>query len=243
MNSSDKLIALVTGANKGIGLETVRQLAERGYIVYLACRDPRLGEQARKELDMPQADIRVVQLDVTAPATLVSCFNTLQEAEGRLDVLVNNAGVQLERLAPTECTEEALRQTYEVNVFGPVLLTQRLMPLLRAGARRTIVNVSSELGSLSLHSYPDFAFHRVNLFAYNSSKAALNAFTVLLAKELLAEGFKVNSVNPGYTKTGLNQFNGTRSVAQAAEVIVHYATLDASGPTGGFFMEGGPVPW
>jgi len=243
MHSDRKQVALVSGGNKGIGRETVRGLAERGYIVYMGSRDAAGGERAKEELALPASDIRVVPLDVTDADTVAGAAELLREQVGRLDILVNNAGVQLERAAPTKCDPQTLRQTYEVNVFGTVSLTQAMMPLLRNGDAKVIVNVSSELGSLALHSEPDFRYGKANLFAYNSSKAALNALTVLLAKELKEEGFKVNSVDPGYTSTALNQFNGAGSAQQAAQIVVRYATLGADGPTGGFFTEGGTLPW
>jgi len=238
---STKPIALVTGANKGIGKEVVRGLAARGYIVYLGARDADRGAKAKAEIDGPGLDIRVAQLDVTDSASISRVAGTLTEEVGRLDVLINNAGVSFERLPPSQCDVQALRNTYEVNVFGPVALTQALLPLLRVGQERVIVNLSSELGSLALLGYPDFQFAQVNAFAYNSSKTAINAFTVLLAKELRGEGFRVNSVNPGFTATDLNQFRGKGKVEEAAAVVLRYATLDASGPPGGYFTQGGSL--
>lgn len=238
-----KTVALVTGANKGIGKETVRVLAAKGWTVYLGSREEGRGEAAKAELGVPDADVRVLALDVTDDASVAAAVRRVTSETGRLDVLVNNAGIGVDMDPVTQTTIAAMMQTYEVNLYGPIRLTQALLPLLRAGQHKTIVNVSSELGSLGLHGFPDSPYDKVVPFAYNSSKTALNAFTVLLAKELRAEGFKVNSVSPGYTATDLNAFSGPRTVQQAAAVIAAYAMLDRTGATGGFFTEGGSVPW
>ncbi|TWC31097.1 NADP-dependent 3-hydroxy acid dehydrogenase YdfG [Pseudomonas sp. SJZ079] len=240
VSGAQQPVALVTGGNKGIGKAVVARLAEHGYLVYLASRDLARGESAAATL---QGEIIPIQLDVTDPASLSRAVELIQKRSGKLDVLVNNAGLSVGNAPPSGCDLQELRATYEVNLFGVVAVTQALLPLLRAGERKTIVNLSSELGSLALHSYPDFPYDKVNLLAYNSSKTALNAFTVLLAKELRDEGFRVNSVNPGFTATDLNAFTGQRSVEQAAAVVVQYATLGPDGPTAGFFTEGGSLPW
>ncbi|MGE7993986.1 SDR family oxidoreductase [Pseudomonas sp. NPDC089554] len=243
MKTHSQPVALVTGANKGIGLAITRQLAARGYTVYLASRDEQRGAEAKASIEQPGLDIRPISLDVTNEHSIRAAVARLEGEVGSLDVLVNNAGVAGPLLRASQCDAQGLRDVYEANVIGPVSVTQALLALLRAGERRTIVNVSSELGSLTLHSYPDFPFASFDLLAYCSSKTALNAFTVLLARELQEENFKVNAVNPGFTATDLNGFTGTRTVDQAAQVVVKYATLDASGPTGGFFTEGGTLPW
>lgn len=237
MKTDAQPVALVTGANKGIGLAITQQLAARGYIVYLASRDEQRGAEAKASIERLGLDVRPIRLDVTDADSIATAAGRLQDEVGSLDVLVNNAGIAGQPLPPSQCDAQTLREVYEANVIGPVSVTRRLLPLLRAGHRRTIVNVSSELGSLTLHSYPDFPFAPVNLLAYCSSKTALNAFTVLLAKELQGENFRVNAVNPGFTATDLNGFTGKRSVERAAEIVAKYATLDASGPTGGFFTE------
>ncbi|MFL9877655.1 SDR family oxidoreductase [Herbaspirillum rhizosphaerae] len=240
-----KRIALVTGANKGIGKETVKQLAQLGYTVYLGSRDKQRGLDAQEELRATSTttDVRWLSLDVTDEESIHNAAKTIEQEVGRLDVLVNNAGISIEKLAPSKATVSMMRKTFESNVFGPVALTQALLPLLRASRHRAIVNVSSELGSLTLQGYPDFRYGGTNMMAYMSSKTALNAFTVLLAKELKDEGFRINSINPGFTATDLNAFRGTGSVSDAAAVVVKYATLDRDGPTGGFFMLNGQVPW
>lgn len=243
MNLDLQTVALVTGGNKGIGLAITRHLAEQGYAVYLGSRDERRGAEAKAEIDRPGLDIRPIQLDVTDGVSIAAAAARLENEVGALDVLINNAGVAGPETPPSQCDAQAMRDTFETNLFGAVSVTRLLLPLLRAGQKRTIVNVSSELASLALHGYPDFSFASVNQLAYCSSKTALNAFTVLLAKELRSEGFKINSVNPGFTATELNGFTGARSVEQAAKAVIEHATLDASGPTGGFFTEGGVLPW
>lgn len=243
MKPDSQPVALVTGANKGIGLAITQQLAARGYIVYLGSRDKQRGLEAKASIEHPGLDIRVIQLDVTDADSIASAASRLRDEVGSLDVLINNAGVAGQPIPPSQCDAQVLRDVYETNVFGPVSITRTLLPLLRLGQRRTIVNVSSELASLTLHNYPDFLFAPVNLLAYCSSKTALNAFTVLLAKELRNEDFKINAVNPGFTATDLNGFTGNGSVEKAARTVVKYAILDSTGPTGEFFTEGGVVPW
>jgi NAD(P)-dependent dehydrogenase (short-subunit alcohol dehydrogenase family) len=243
MKADTQPVALVTGANKGIGLAVTQQLAMHGYIVYLASRDELRGAEAKASIERPGLDIRPIRLDVTDVDSIEAAAIRLKNEVGSLDVLVNNAGIVGQPLPPSQSNAQALRDVYETNVIGPVSVTRLLLPLLRVGQKRTIVNVSSELGSLTLHSYPDFPFASVDLLAYCSSKTALNAFTVMLAKELRDEDFKVNSVNPGFTATDLNGFTGERSVELAAKIVVKYATLDVSGPTGGFFTDGGVMPW
>lgn len=233
-------IALVTGANKGIGLALVKQLAEAEWTVYLGSRDVERGQQARKTLDAA-LDIRVVALEVTDAPSLAAAAAQIARGSGHLDVLVNNAGIGVELSPPSTASLDALRQTYETNVFGPVMVTQAMLPLLRTGALKRIVNVSSELGSATLHGDPNFKYAMVNGLAYCSSKTALNAFTVLLSKELYAEGFAVNAVNPGYTATDLNGHRGALTADQAAATIAHVAMSSLG--TGSFFTEGGRLPW
>ncbi|PLR36259.1 short-chain dehydrogenase [Chimaeribacter californicus] len=234
--------ALVTGANKGIGKEIARQLAQQGYHVFLGCRDAERGREAQADLESA-GKVEFVALDVTDSASIAAAAAQVEARAGWLDLLVNNAGIALDAAPPSQVKPEDIRATYEVNVLGPVMVTQAFLPLLRQGEQKNIINVSSELGSLNLHSYPDFAYHGVNIFSYNSSKTALNAFTVLLAKELKPEGIRVNAVNPGYTATDLNQHSGPLPPEEAAAAIVHYAVQGADGPTGGFFVRDGQVPW
>lgn len=234
---------LVTGGNQGIGLEAVKQLAARGHSVWLASRDIAKGQAAADALGFAEATVRVVALDVTDEASIAAAAVRIEREAGALDVLVNNAGILGQRQLPSVATAAAMREVYETNVFGVVEVTRAMLPLLRQGRARTIVNVSSDQGSLALHGYPRYEYAAYYALPYCSSKAALNAFTVLLAKDLRPEGFKVNAVNPGFTKTAFNAFNGTGDPAEAAEVVVRYALLDATGPTGGYFAEGGTLPW
>lgn len=236
-------IALVTGANKGIGKETARRLASDGYVVYLGARDAARGQAAAAELSVDGADVRFVELDVTRPETLRRAAERINGEAGRLDVLVNNAAVALEMAPASTADLDNVRATYEVNVMGPLAVTQALLPLLRAGSGRVIVNVSSELASVGSFADPAWEFSAVNAFGYSSSKTALNAFTVSLAKELAPEGFRVNAVDPGYTATDMNGNSGYLTVRDAASTITRYATLGPDGPNGGFFKETGPLPW
>ncbi|KPC49578.1 SDR family oxidoreductase [Amantichitinum ursilacus] len=242
MTSAQRTV-LISGANKGIGLETARQLAAEGYRVYVGTRDLANGQAAIESLHLPDADLRAIQLDVTDAASVAAAAAQIDAEVGQLDVLINNAGIAIDLAPPSQVGLDKMRQTYDVNVYGPITLTQAMLPLLRKAQTRVVVNLSSELGSTTLHGYPDFAYYGVNLAAYNMSKAALNMYTVLLAKELRDEGFHINAINPGYTATDLNNHQGTRSVQQAAAVVVKYATLDKSGPNGGFYTDGGAMPW
>ncbi|MDL2410537.1 SDR family oxidoreductase [Rhizobium calliandrae] len=240
---SEKQIALVTGANKGIGRVVVKGLAELGYTVYLGSRSEQLGHEAKEAIGRSELDIRVIQLDVTSPVSIAAAVSRIDKEIGHLDTLVNNAGINPNLLPASKCDKQTLLETYDVNLFGPIMVTQLMLPLLRAGRGKTIANISSDLGSLSLHSYPEFPYAAADMLAYCSSKSALNAFTVLLAKELRGEGFKINAVNPGFTATDLNAFTGSRTPEEAAKVIVQYASLGEDGPTGGYFAEGGTLPW
>jgi len=243
MSDATKKIALVTGANKGIGKETARQLAELGYTVYIGARDAARGQAAAEELSAAGGDVRFVRLDVTEPETLRSAVEQVTAEAGRLDALVNNAGIAADQAPPSTADLDAARATFEVNFFGPVAVAQAFLPLLRAGSEKVIVNVSSELGSITLNGDPAAQFADVNILGYNSSKSALNAFTVMLAKELAPEGFRVNAVDPGFTATDMNGHAGPLSPEDAARIVVRNATLDADGPTGAFFTEGGTLPW
>jgi NAD(P)-dependent dehydrogenase (short-subunit alcohol dehydrogenase family) len=237
-------IALVTGANKGIGREIARQLVLRGMTVLVGARDPKRGAEAELGLRAERkGDARAVRLDLTDADTIDSATDFVGREYGRLDVLVNNAGIAIDDGPPSQVSPERLRQTFETNLFGTVAVTQAMLPLLRRSDAGRIVNMSSGLGSLTLHRDPDWEHYSVKILAYNASKTALNAFTVHLAHELRDTPIKVNSADPGYVATDLNHHSGRRTVKQGAAIAVRLATLESNGPTGGFFDEEGAVPW
>ncbi len=236
---STRKTALITGANKGIGREIARQLGHKGYSVWLGCRDAGRGEKAAAELRKEGLDAHVLALDVTSDASVKAAAVTYGKTSDTLDVLVNNAGVATGGYAPpSEASLDDMRALYEVNVFGPVRVTQAFAPFLRKAGQGRIVMMSSSLGSIGEQLDMTSATYGVNLLGYNSSKSALNMITVSFAKELAAHGIKVNAANPGYVATDLNDNQGYRTVAQGAAIAVHLATLGPMGPTAGFFNDG-----
>jgi NAD(P)-dependent dehydrogenase (short-subunit alcohol dehydrogenase family) len=229
---------LITGANKGLGLETARQLIAAGHTVYIGSRDTERGRRAAEQLGA-----RAVQLDVTDETSVHAAAKTI-EANGGLDVLVNNAAVE-ERSAdngvigPAELTADVMRKTFDTNVFGTVRVTNAFLPLLQRSATPVVVNVSSGLGSLTL-----FAPAPADIYpgvAYPASKAAINMITVQYAKAF--PNLRINAVDPGFTKTDLNGNTGTQTVEQGAEIIVQMAQVNSDGPTGRFFNAEGSLPW
>ncbi|WP_053175046.1 SDR family oxidoreductase [Nonomuraea sp. SBT364] len=232
--------ALITGANKGIGFEIARLLAARGVTAVVGARDEERGRAAAAELGQPY-----VRLDVTDESSVQAAAKWIGEEYGALDILVNNAGMTIwqEDPRPSATTADIMRQTYEVNVFGVVTVTNAMLPLLRRAPSARIVNMSSELGSLHLALDPDSPFWPHNFMAYNSSKSALNMVTAAYAKELWDTPIKVNAANPGYCATDLNGHSGHRTAEQGAAIAVRLATLDADGPTGTYQQDDGPVPW
>jgi NAD(P)-dependent dehydrogenase (short-subunit alcohol dehydrogenase family) len=247
MTTTSQQIALITGANKGLGRETARRLAAAGMTVLVGARDAGRGQAAAAELAADGADVRFLQLDVTDADSVKSAAAWIEETFGHLDVLVNNAGISVENRAPvTEVSADQMRRTYETNVFGVVTVTNTLLPLLRRAGGARIVNVSSMLGSLSMAADPQGPFSAwpgAFLLAYNSSKTALNALTVIWASALREEGIKVNSADPGYVATDLNHHSGNSTVEQGAQIIVTLATLAGDGPTGTFQAAGSARPW
>ncbi|ANH82752.1 neomenthol dehydrogenase [Niabella ginsenosidivorans] len=236
--------AFITGANKGIGFETARQLAQLGYFVYIGSRDPSKGSEAAEKLKAAGCtNVDCIKIDVTDSHSIQSAVKKLERKIPCLDVLINNAGIagtQPQNISA--CKTKLLREVFETNFFGAVQTTQQFIGLLKKAAAPRIVNVSSQLGSLTVQSSSQNPNYRV-YDAYSCSKTALNAFTVLLAKEFQGTHFKINSVAPGYTATDLNQFRGTQTPAQAAQVIVKYATSDNDRPTGGYFKKEGELAW
>jgi NAD(P)-dependent dehydrogenase (short-subunit alcohol dehydrogenase family) len=247
----EKPVALVTGANKGIGLQIAKDLAAQGFTVLVGSRNLKGGETAAKSVG---ADARALQLDVTNQASISSAAERIRKELGRLDVLVNNAGIShagkpgrsLQEMVksgrPSVASLDEVRTVFETNVFGVIAVTQAMLPLLREAPAARIVNVSSSTGSLAMNSDP--ANPRRAMFgAYSWSKTALNAITIAFASDLESAGIKVNAACPGFTATDLNNFEGTRTVQQAAREPVRLALLDANGPTGTYSNDDGPVPW
>ena len=229
-------IALVTGANKGIGFETARQLGARDMTVLVAARDTERGREAERALRAVGADARFVQLDVTDAKSIQLAAEWIEATCGRLDVLVNNAGtasVTRRGFPPSQSSLEDMRAVYEINVFGVVAVTNALLPLLSRAPAARIVNVSSEVGSITAESDPAHPLSQMPASVpYPSSKAALNMVTVMYAKELRDTPIKVNAANPGYTATDFNNHSGFRSAAEGAEPSVYLATLPDDGPNG-----------
>ncbi|HLQ29052.1 MAG TPA: SDR family oxidoreductase [Ktedonobacteraceae bacterium] len=241
-----KKVALITGANKGIGFETARQLGEQGVIVLAGARDRTRGDEAARALQAEGIEASAVHLDVTDQATIEAAASYIDETYGRLDIVVNNAGISLPegRVVPSVLNIEVFRKMYDTNVFGVFAVTKAMLPLLRRSEAGRIVNMASSMGSLSLNSNPDSVYAQMPpLLGYNSSKTAVNAITVFFANELRNTSIKVNSADPGYCATDLNNHSGWRTPQQGAQVVVRLATLPADGPTGGFFDENGAVPW
>ena len=250
MVNEHRKVALVTGANKGIGRATAEQLAGLGMTVLIGARDPRLGARAAEEIGEAA---HAVTLDVTDRATVSEAARWIGERFGRLDVLVNNAGITGSgHVAPRDALDQIpsvvnldmVRTVFETNVFGVIAVTNAMLPLLRRSPAPRVVNLSSGAGSLTITSAPDGPMAQLPASAaYAPSKAALNALTVQYANELRKDGFLVNAVSPGYVATDINAHDGFLTPAQGAAVVVSLATLGDDGPTGGFFGAEGRMPW
>lgn len=233
-------IALVSGANRGIGLEIVRQLSRDGLIAVLGTRDVEKGRAAAGELASEGLEPPVVALDVLDAESITRCVGEVMELFGRIDVLVNNAGILKEGFSPEESSvldvsTDLVLQTFKTNTVGPLLLIQAVVPIMQKQGYGRIVNLSSGAGQLS-----DM---RSGFPAYRMSKAALNALTRLTAAELGPGEIKINAMCPGWVKTAMGGPNATRPVEKGAETAVWLATLPADGPTGGFFRDMKPIPW
>jgi NAD(P)-dependent dehydrogenase (short-subunit alcohol dehydrogenase family) len=237
--------ALITGANKGIGLETAKQLLQAGYQVFIGSRDYDRGQESVNELKSAGHEhVEILTVDVTDPGSIQQAAQELYSKIDQLDVLINNAGIAGDfPQDASSVTQQNIRKVFETNFFGVIQTTQAFLPLLRKSDAPRIVNVSSDLGSLGSHSDPNYQHYDTKLTAYCSSKTALNAYTVMLAYELRNTNFKVNSVNPGYTKTDFNFHQGHKSIAEGAAPIVQYATIGSEGPTGSFLSDYGVTPW
>jgi len=237
-------IALVTGANKGIGREISRQLAAQGVQVLMAARNRERGENAAAELRAQGLSVEFILIDVTLQPSVEEAAAEIARRYQRLDILVNNAGIAFDWYPASELTVETLQATFETNVFGVFRVTKAMVPLLKQSKHGRIVNVSSGLGSLSRNADPNSTLSIRNmLLAYCSSKAALNMMTIQFANELKTFGIKVNSANPGYTATDMNQHRGPRTVEQGAATPVRLALLPDDGPTAGVFSDTGADPW
>jgi NAD(P)-dependent dehydrogenase (short-subunit alcohol dehydrogenase family) len=252
MSEATGKIALITGANKGIGLETARQLGKLGATVLVGARDLAKGEQAAEVLRGVGIDARAIKLDVVNEADRAAAAKTIEQEFGRLDILINNAGVMLDSRDggdgwPANQTSttplHVLRETFETNFFAVVALTQTLLPLLRKSEAGRIVNLSSILASLTLHATPGSPIYEAKTFAYDASKAALNSFTIHLAHELKETKIKVNSAHPGWVKTEMGGEGAQMEIVDGAKTSVQLATLGEDGPTGGYFHMGEPLPW
>jgi NAD(P)-dependent dehydrogenase (short-subunit alcohol dehydrogenase family) len=247
----DTPIALVTGANKGIGLQIAKDLAAHGLTVLVGARSLENGETAADDVG---GNSHAVQLDVTDQASITAAAERIRNEFGRLDVLVNNAGISHAPIPDRSLEEivqsgrmsvgslEEIHTVFETNVFGVIAVTQAMLPLLQEAPAARIVNVASSGGSLTLNSDPTNP-HRAMFGTYSASKAAANAITVAFAADLEADGIKVNAACPGFTGTDLNFFRGTRTVEQAAREPVRLALIGPDGPTGTFSNEDGPLPW
>ena len=248
-----KPVALVTGANPGIGLQIAKDLVAHGFTVLVGSRNFDRGEAAARQI---AGDAHALQLDVTDQRSISAATERIRKEFGRLDVLVNNAAISNTSKKPEMSVQEyskltrasnvsldEVRAVWDTNVFGVLAVTQAMLPLLREAPAARIVNVSSGVGSLTRNSDPAYAYRSIFGPVYPASKTALNAITVAMAIELESTGIKVNAACPGYTKTNLNNFTGTRTVEEGAREPVRLALLDANGPTGTFSNDEGPLPW
>jgi NAD(P)-dependent dehydrogenase (short-subunit alcohol dehydrogenase family) len=231
---------LITGANKGLGYETARQLIAAGHTVYIGCRDPERGQTAAQQLGA-----RLVQIDVTDDESVTAAAELIEELGG-LDVLVNNAGIEGRGennaiIGAAAATADMVREVFDTNVFGVVRVTHAFLPLLQRSPAPVVVNVSSSLGSLSLAESPESPTYFYPGVAYPASKSAVNMITVQFAKQF--PSMRINAVEPGYTDTDLNGHTGTQTVEEGARIIVEMAQTVPDGPTGGYFSAHGPVPW
>jgi NAD(P)-dependent dehydrogenase (short-subunit alcohol dehydrogenase family) len=238
-------IALVTGATRGIGLETVRQLAAAGVHTLLAGRDRAKAVDAALKLQAEGLPVEAIELDVTDAASLSAAADAVAKKHGRLDILVNNAGIIVDTfgLKVSEQTLDTWRKTFDTNVFGLIATTQAFLPLLHKSDAGRIVNVSSLLGSLAMHSDPASPIYDFKMPAYNVSKSAVNAWTVQLAYELRDSRIKINSIHPGYVKTEMNGGEGEIDVPAGARTSVRLALIDDAGPNGGYFHQEHSLPW
>lgn len=246
MTTTDKKIAFITGANRGIGFETAHQLGTQGVHVVIGSRDNKKGIEAVAKLQKFGIEAESLNFDVNKTADHEAAFKFFNDKFGRLDILINNAGVFKDvgdSINATNVPESIIRETFEANFIAPILLTQTLLPLVKKSLNGRIVNLSSILASLTLHSDPTSPIYTSKAFAYNASKTALNAFTVHLAYELKDTKVKVNSAHPGWVKTEMGGPDAMLEVSDGAKTSVQLALLPDEGPTGGYFHMGEKLPW
>ena len=240
-------VAFITGGNRGIGLETARELGKEGITVVIGSRDLSKGEEAARQLKSEGAQATAIHFDADVPSTHAGVYEYLDKHFGKLDILVNNAGVLKENLMgnndSSSVSPEVLKETFNTNFFSVVSLTQRLLPLIRKSPAGRIVNVSSIVGSLNLQGMPGSPIAPAKALAYNASKTALNAFTVHLADELKGTGIKVNSAHPGWVKTELGGRGAPMEVAGSGKTTAELALLGETGRSGGFVHLGETLPW
>ncbi len=243
MPSSNK-IALITGANKGIGYEVARQLGKQNCTVLIGARDVKLGEEAAAKLKKENIDARFIQLDVTNRDSIKAANTKIEKEFGRLDILVNNAGINVRGDGPPSSADvDAVIRVIQTNFIGALAVAQAMLPLIRKSAAGRIVNVSSELGSITGFGDPNWKFASVKFIGYCASKAAMNMMTAQLAAEVRDTNIKVNAVNPGYTATDLNNHQGPQTIEEGSAETIRAALLADDGPTGQFLETGGRLPW
>jgi NAD(P)-dependent dehydrogenase (short-subunit alcohol dehydrogenase family) len=245
--AAEKKVAFITGGNRGIGLETARQLGKQGVKVVIGSRDAEKGNAAAEKLRAEGADVDAIRFDITKPADYQEAYKYFDKNFGRLDILINNAGVSKEAFGSpnnaSSVAKEVLRETFDTNFFGTIELTQVLLPLIKKAPEGRIVNLSSILGSLALHADPKSPIYDFKVLAYDASKAALNSFTVHLAHELRGTNVKVNSAHPGWVKTEMGTDAAPMEIPDGAKTSVALALLPANGPTGAFIHMGEALPW
>ncbi len=245
--SETKKVALITGANKGIGHETARQLGKQGITILLGARDLAKGETAAKTLQAEGIDVHAIKIDVDDYADHKAVAEQIEKQYGKLDILINNAGVLLDGGSgdndAVATPEKLLRQTFDTNFFAVIALTQALLPLIRKSPAGRIVNLSSVLGSNTLHATPGSPIYDKKQLAYDASKAALNSFSIHLGYSLRDTKIKVNSGHPGWVKTDMGGEGAMMEIEDGAKTSVELATLPEDGPTGGYFHMGQPLPW
>ena len=238
-------IALITGANRGIGLETARQLGKLGMTILLGARDLAKAEKAAEELRREKMEVRPIAIDVAASASIAAAAAMVETEFGRLDILINNAGVMVDSYDTkiSEMPMEIWRRTFDANFFGLIATTQAFLPLLRQSEAGRIVNLSSILGSITYHATPGSPVYDSKVPAYDVSKAAVNAYTVHLAYELRGTKIKVNAAHPGWVKTEMGGKDAPMELAEGAKTSVALATLGEDGPSGAYVHMGKPLPW